>query len=65
MEHIPEGMKKAYYRSIPAYFNPDTGELVGRSWIWNLLVDLNLFIDLTVLSLPEVPIEYLDEDELG
>lgn len=27
-------MRKAYYRKIPVYFNPETTELEGRNWFY-------------------------------
>jgi len=53
-------MKKAYYRGIPCYYNPLTGDLEGRNWFWDKLVDINLYIDFEILGLEELPI-YIKE----
>lgn len=52
----PEGCLLAYYRSIPAYFNPITEQIIGRNWFWNLLVVFNAWWDFDVLGLEEVPV---------
>lgn len=49
-------MKRAYYRSIPAYFNPETFELEGRNWFYSLLIDLNIWIDVNIIKVDEFPI---------
>ena len=49
-------MKKAYYRKIPCYYNPDTHELQGRNWFFDMLIDINIFIDFEILDLEELPI---------
>ncbi|MGV4535534.1 hypothetical protein [Ornithobacterium rhinotracheale] len=49
-------MKKAFYRRIPAYYNEETGELVGRNWLYDKLIAFNLWWDLAVLELEEIPI---------
>lgn len=54
-------MKNAYYRGIPCYFDPIDCEIMGRNWFWDILVDINIFIDFTILELEELPIE-IEED---
>jgi hypothetical protein len=54
-------MRRAYYRSIPAYFNPETNEIKGRNWFYDLLIDINIWWDFTVLELEEIPI-LIEED---
>jgi len=49
-------MKKAYYRSIPAYYNLETGELIGRNWFYSLLIDINIWIDINIIQVEEFPI---------
>ena len=31
---------EVYYRRIPCYFNPETYELYGRNWFWELCVEI-------------------------
>jgi len=55
-------MKKAYYRNIPCYFNSITNEIMGRNWIYDLLIEINIWIDFTLLNLDEIPI-LIEEDK--
>ncbi len=48
--------KKAYYRSIPAYFNLETNEIKGRNWFYNILISINLWIDINIIEVEEFPI---------
>lgn len=50
------GFKLAYYRRIPAYFNEDTNELKGRSFFYDLLISINIFIDNEILRIDHFPI---------
>lgn len=52
----PEDFKYAYYRNIPAYYNEDTAELIGRNWLYDKLIDLNLFIDSKIIKIDYLPI---------
>ncbi|PQL91008.1 hypothetical protein [Apibacter adventoris] len=52
----PENFKNAYYRKIPAYFNLETDELIGRNWFYDLLIEINVFVDAKILMLEEFPI---------
>jgi hypothetical protein len=54
-------MKKAYYRGIPCYFDLDTSELVGRNWFYDILVDINIWIDLYIVDVEFFPIEIEDD----
>jgi hypothetical protein len=56
-------MLKAYYRKIPAYFNPETNELYGRNWFYNLLITINLWVDVNIVQVEEFPIEIEDSDK--
>lgn len=47
---------EAFYRKIPEYFNESTGELIGRNWIYDKLILINIFIDFKILRLEELPI---------
>lgn len=49
-------MKKAYYRNIPAYFNPANNELCGRNWFYDKLIDINIFFDVHIVRVTEFPI---------
>ncbi len=57
-----EGFKKAYYRKIPAYFNEETYELIGRNWFYDLLIDWNVWFDFVILELDGLPIFIEKED---
>lgn len=52
----PDKFKYAYYRSIPAFFNEETDELIGRNWLYDKLIDLNIFIDTQILQIDHFPI---------
>ena len=56
-------MKKGHYRKIPILFDLETGELLGRNWFYDQLLDIALWIDITFNLLPEegFPI-WLDEE---
>ncbi len=57
-----EGFKKAYYRKIPAYFNEETHELIGRNWFYDILIDWNVWFDFVILELDGLPIFIEKED---
>jgi len=52
----------AFYRAIPCYFNISTNEIKGRSWLYDLLIGINVWWDFEVLNLQELPI-FLEEDK--
>jgi hypothetical protein len=61
---IPKGFKKALYRRIPVYYNEETTEMIGRNWFYDLLAEINAYIDFHILEIEEVPILIeVDEDE--
>ena len=49
-------MKKARYRGIPAYFNLETNEIQGRNWIYDILIEINIWIDVNIVEIEEFPI---------
>ncbi len=53
--------KKAYYRSIPAYFSLETNELKGRNWFYNILININLWVDVNIIQIEEFPIMMEEE----
>jgi len=55
-------MKRAYYRGIPAYFDPETNELIGRNMFYDLLIDINIWIDVYVINIEEFPI-HIEKNE--
>jgi hypothetical protein len=62
---LEEGVElKARYRKIPAYFNPEINELVGRNWFYDVLIRVNIWIDVHIVGIEEFPIEIEDGDEL-
>lgn len=59
--------KEAYYHKIPCKFNPETGELYGKNWFYEILVDICLWWDVYISNKEEFEItilESLDEDEI-
>lgn len=61
---IFKGFKKALYRRIPVYYNEETTEMIGRNWFYDLLAEINAYIDFYILEVEEVPILIeVDEDE--
>jgi len=59
---MKDNMKKAHYRCIPSYFNPETNELIGRNWFWDILVGINVWFDFMILEIEELPI-WIEVDE--
>ena len=53
---MKENYKKAFYRRIPAYFNEETNDIKGRNCIYDILIDINIWIDLNVIGIEEFPI---------
>lgn len=49
-------IRNAHYRKIPCYFDDETNEIIGRNWIYDLLVDLNIWLDINVFDVEEFPI---------
>lgn len=54
-------MKKARYRGIPCFFNPDTYEIMGRTWFYDKLINLLMWIDIEILGVEEFKIWMEDE----
>lgn len=52
----PEGFKRAYYRSIPCYYNPRTEELIGRNKFYDILTTINVWWDINIIQVEEFPI---------
>lgn len=48
--------KKAKYRSIPCYYDTETEELIGRNWFYDMLVEINIWLDLNIFNVDEFPI---------
>lgn len=57
-----EGYRKAYYRGIPAYFNLLTSDLEGRNWLYDVLIDINVWIDIHIVEVETFPI-LIEDDE--
>lgn len=53
----------ARYRDIPALYDETTGEPKGKNWFYDILIDINLFIDLRILRLEEPPIWIATDEE--
>lgn len=59
-------IRKAKYRGIPCMFNDATNELTAYNWVYNKLIDLNLWIDTRLLVLDEFPLWVeMTEDEIN
>ena len=57
-------IKKAKYRGIPAYFDLDTNEIQGRTFLYDILISVNIWIDVHIVGVEEFPIEIkVDDDE--
>lgn len=57
----PDGFVRAYYRGIPAYYNLDTDEIIGRNWIYDKLILVNIWVDVELFGIEEFPI-YIEDD---
>lgn len=51
-----EGFKLAFYRKIPAYYNESTHEIIGRNWIFDKLIAINVFVDFKLIGIEYLPI---------
>ena len=55
--------RKARYRGIPCWLDTITDELTGRNWVYDILVGINLWFDLNILKLDDIPI-WVEVDDL-
>ena len=55
-------MKRAKYRGIPCYYDKFTNELETDNWIYDKLIDLNIWFDFEILQLEELPI-WVEQDD--
>ena len=57
-------IRTAKYHGCKCYFDDETNELQGRNWLWDWLVSINLWLDLNVFGLEELPvwIDLTDEE---
>lgn len=62
MREQREGYRKAYYRQIPAYFNMQTNDIEGRNWLYDKLIDINLWIDIYIVGVDGFPIVVEDDE---
>lgn len=54
--------KKAYYRKIPAYYDVMTNEVVGRIPIYDIAIEIMIWIDTYIIEVDEYPIYIEDND---
>lgn len=54
--------KKAYYHGVPCMFNEVTKEIYGRNWFYDILVQLNIWLDVNVFEVEGFEI-YIEKDE--
>lgn len=59
---MKEGYKRAHYREIPCFFNPQTNDIEGRNWFYDKLIEINIWFDFNILWLEELPI-WVETDE--
>lgn len=56
--------RKAHYRAIPAWFDESTGELEGRNWFYEILIEINVWLDVNVFDVEDFPIWVeVDDDD--
>jgi len=63
MRKRKEGYKNAHYRNIPAYFNVEESSIEGRNWFYDILIDINLWIDVNLFGVEDFPIWIDVEDD--
>jgi|APSaa5957512576_1039674.scaffolds.fasta_scaffold15140_2 hypothetical protein len=54
-------MKNAHYRGIPCYYDINSGDLQGRNWYWDILVEIVVWWDVEIIEVDSFPI-WIDED---
>lgn len=54
-------MKKAYYRRIPCFFNAETGDIKGRNFFYDALLDIIIWLDVHVFQVEGFPV--FEEEE--
>lgn len=54
--------KKARYRAIPCFYDDVTDELIGRNWLYDILVSLNVWFDFEALKTEDLPL-WVEADE--
>lgn len=54
--------RKAFYRGIPCYYNPCNDMLWGRNWLYEILLNVTIWIDINVVNIDEFPI-WIEEDK--
>lgn len=52
----PKGYKNAYYRETPAFYNLKTDDLIGRNWFWDIVIDVEIWIDINIFNIEYFPI---------
>lgn len=56
------GVKKGKYRGIPIYYDPISHEMMGRNWLSDVLLNINLWFDINVIKVDSFDI-WLEEDK--
>ena len=49
-------IKSARYRGIPCWYDNITEEIKGKNLIYDLLIDIALYIDVNIIEVEEFPI---------
>lgn len=49
-------MKKATYRSIPCFFNTETGDIKGQNKFYDLMLDIMIWLDVNVFEVDGFPV---------
>lgn len=50
-------MKKARYHNIPCWYESATRDLFGRNWFYDVLVDINKWLDVYIFEVEELEIK--------
>ena len=56
----PDGFKNATYRGIPCWFDERVNEIKGKTVLFDVLIDLNIWVDFNLLGVDELPIKILE-----
>jgi len=54
--------RNAKYRGIPCWFDESTNEIKGKNWLFDKLIEVNVWFDFEVLQIEELPI-WVDIDD--
>lgn len=55
-------IKKGHYHNIPIFIDLSTGEIEGRNTLYDIAVDIMIFVDTEILQVEEFAI-WIEEDD--